>query len=130
MQREAEPEHGIGCAPVTWASLTLVLVGGALWAAGILLEDPSRCTGTCQWFAFALIFAGTPVSALITVAGGSDLVLAWPVDVLLWVLLGVAHTKLSGEHPPLSRRWNRATAIIVAAALVYGGVLSLAVEQV
>jgi len=129
VQPEAAPEEGVGCAAVTWAALALVLAGAALWSAGILLEDPIRCTGTCQWFAFALIFAGTPVSALITVAGGSDLVLAWPVDILLWILIGVAHTKLSGEHPPLSGRWNRAMGIIVAAALIYGGVLSLTVEQ-
>jgi hypothetical protein len=129
VQPDADSSEGVGCAAVTWAALALVLIGTLLWTAGILLEDPTRCTGGCEWTAFTLIFAGAPVSALITVLGGSDLVVAWPVDVLVWVLIGVAHTKLSREAPPLSRAWTRTTATIVGAALVYGAVLALFVER-
>ena len=128
-------DAGIGCAALAWASVALVLIGAVLWTAGILLEDPQRCQGACAWLAFALVFAGAPVSALITVLGagsatGGDLVLAWPVDVLVWILIGVAHTKLSREAAPLRLTWVRTTSVIVAAALVYGALMALAVERV
>ena len=129
MQPRTDDGPGIGCAPVTWASLALVAIGAVLWVAGILVEGPDRCSGLCEWVAFTLIFAGTPVSALITVLGGSDLVLAWPLDVLAWIMIGIVHTRRSGEAPPFSPRWNSTTAGIVVLALAYGGVLALLIEQ-
>lgn len=109
--------------------MTLVVAGALLWSAGITLEGRDACLGMCEWGAFALLFAGAPVSGAITVLGGSDLVLAWPVDILLWILVGVLHTRLSGEHPPLSRQWNLATVMVLGTALVYGGLLAAAVER-
>jgi hypothetical protein len=127
-------EEGVGCAPLGAAATALLLVAAVLWTAGILLEDPGRCSGWCENAAFALIFAGTPVSALVTVLGAllsseGDLVLAYPVDALIWLLIAVVHTKLSGEAMPFSRRWVRTTAAIVAVALIYGAVLSLLIER-
>lgn len=129
MHPDTEDERGIGCSALTWASLALVIAGAVLWTVGILLEGPERCSGLCEWSAFTLIFAGAPVSALITVAGGSDLVLAWPLDVLAWIMIGIVHTRRSGETAPFSPRWNRTTVAIVGVALVYGAMLALFVEQ-
>ena len=136
------PEHipeeipeGVGCAPLGAAAVALLLAAAIMWTAGILLEEPTRCTGLCEDAAFMLIFAGTPVSALVTVMGAlfsatdGDLVLAYPVDVLAWLLISVAHTKLSRESMPFSRSWVRTTAGILGAALVFGAALSLLIER-
>lgn len=123
------PDEGIGCRPVALTALVLLGIAAVLWTAGILLEDAERCTGACSWFAFTLLFAGTPVSAVFTVLGGSDLVFGWPVDIIAWIMIGVGHTKLSGEAPMKSRSWWRATALVVGAALVFGAVMASLVER-
>lgn len=69
-----------------------------------------------------LYFAGLPVSGLISLFG-SDLILAWPLDGLLW--MSAAWTISTRSKSDSVVRW---TAAVIAVALAYGLVLSFVVE--
>lgn len=130
MDRIEAPEEGVGCRAVSLTALSLVAIAAVLWTVGFLLNSADGCAGVCEWGSFALIFAGTPVSALFTTIGGQDLVLAWPVDVLAWLLLAGLHVRMTQEAEPWTPRWNRLTITFVVTALVYGGLLALGVDRV
>jgi hypothetical protein len=70
------------------------------------------------------------VSAIFTAIGGQDLVLAWPVDILAWLLLAGLHVRMTQEAEPWTHRWNRLTVTFVVSALAYGALLALAVDRV
>jgi len=70
----------------------------------------------------ALYFAGLPTSGLFTLFG-SELVLAWPLDALVWIS---AAWMVGTRVPPA--RYLRAVLIVLTAALVYGLTLSQFVE--
>lgn len=107
-----------------------MLAASALWTIGFLVGRPDACTGVCEWSSFTLIFGAAPVSALITVLGGSDLVIGWPVDMLAWLMLGVLQQRLSNESEPWSRPWTIWSARFLGVALIYGGLLALTVTRV
>jgi hypothetical protein len=123
-------EEGLGCRAVSITALALVAIAAVLWTAGYLLVRPDSCTGVCEWVGFTLMFGGAPVSGVFTALGGQDLVLAWPVDVLVWFLAAALHTRLSQEARPWSPRWNRLTLMFVVLALGLGSLLALGVERV
>lgn len=70
----------------------------------------------------ALYFAGLPVSGLISLFG-SDLILAWPLDSVLWIS---AAWMVGSRVPPA--RYVRAVFIVLTVALGYGYVLSQFIE--
>lgn len=86
---------------------------------GLALIDGASCSGWCGRLALTLVYAGGPVSGLFGVLTTS-LVVAWPLDLILWVALGFL---LAGRRRPA-----RALFLTIAAALVYGLVLSGMVE--
>lgn len=105
-------DEGVGCGLVAAAFGSFFVFAGATFLAGLLTTN------------FSLVFAALPASALLTALGG-EFVLAWPIDVVSWMVLAFGATKLIER-----RRLSFATVVaaVLAAALVYGLVLGLAVE--
>jgi len=122
-------EEGIGCRGASLTAIVFVLAAAIMWTAGLVLGGPDTCTGGCEWFSFALLFTGGPVSALFTVLGGTDLVIGWPVDIIAWVMLAVAHQKLWDEAQPWTGAWRRGTMRIFIVVATYGGVMALFVGR-
>lgn len=73
---------------------------------------------------FGVVFAGLPVSAVFTVLGG-EFVVAWPIDAMVWLVVAT----WPGRQPRLfDRKWRRAMALIIGAAIVFGFGMGLLVE--
>lgn len=66
-----------------------------------------------------LAFAGLPASGLLTTTFGSDLFLAWPLDAIVWITLGV----MVGKRAVTPADAVRPTGLILVAAIVLGLVL-------
>jgi hypothetical protein len=71
------------------------------------------------------LFAGLPVSAIFSVTFG-DLVLAWPLDVTVWVVVGFLLARLSDRR---NRNVLGLDLLAIGVALAYGLVLSRFVEM-
>ena len=71
------------------------------------------------------LFAGLPVSAIFSVTFG-DLVLAWPLDVTVWVVVGFLLARLSDR---MNRNVLGLDLLAIEVALAYGLVLSRFVEM-
>ena len=71
------------------------------------------------------LFAGLPVSAIFSVTFG-DLVLAWPLDVTVWVVVGFLLARLSDR---MNRNVLGLDLLAIGVALAYGLVLSRFVEM-
>lgn len=93
-------------------------------AIGLSLVNDRTCVGGCETIALTLLYAGLPVSAALGVFFG-DLVLAWPLDITLWVVIGFLAARWA-DH----RGRNVLGAVLVVVLLVagYGLVLSSLVE--
>lgn len=93
-------------------------------AVGLSLVNDTGCQDACETAGLTLLYAGLPVSAAFGVLFG-DLVLAWPLDVTVWVVVGFALARFAD---------NRQRSVVglllaaVAISLVYGLVLSRLVE--
>lgn len=105
-------------------ALGLLGVAAALFAVGLLLTGSDECRRACETIGLTVLYAGGPVSALFGVIGGA-VVVAWPVDVITWIMLSVfvVRTAERREIPAL-----RVAAVVVGAALVYGFILQFFVE--
>ena len=93
-------------------------------AVGLSLVNDTGCTGACETLGLSLLYAGLPVSAVFGVLFG-DLVVAWPLDMTVWVVIGFALARLSDN------RGRSVVGLVLAAivvALLYGLVLSQLVE--
>lgn len=104
------------------AWLLLFAIGAS--ATGFGLATAERCTNLCARAAVLLYAAGTPVSGLFSALAGG-LPLAWPLDITLWVVIGIATSRLA--------RWRRIPVwrmilAVIAVALIYGWGLSGLVE--
>jgi len=82
------------------------------------------CTGLCESVGLTLLYAGGPISAVIGVLS-DHVIVAWPLDVILWVVLGFWIAKFSGNRG--IRPLGPALAVVVFFALL-GLVLSQFVE--
>ncbi len=105
-----------GCRPTLAA-------GGAFLFAAVVLFALGLVVGLDRRAAYPLLFAGAPVTGLVTALGG-DLAFAWPLDVTVWLVLGFVPARWA-EHP---RRFWGAVAAILTTALAYGALMSLLVE--
>ena len=119
----ARPEPP-GCRSAAVA--TSIMVGTALvfMAIGLTLANQSTCEGGCETLALTLLYAGLPVSAVFSVLFG-DLVVAWPLDITFWVVMGFLLARRS------DRRGGSVLGPVLLAvilALGYGLVLSTLVE--
>ena len=108
------------------AIATGVLVGLALvfMAIGLTLVNDRSCQAGCETLGLTLLYAGLPISAMFGIVSG-DLVIAWPLDITLWVVLGFALARAADNR---ARNVLGAVLVAVLVALVYGLVLSQFVE--
>lgn len=122
MARKPEPP---GCRNAAIAAGILVAVCLAFIAIGIPLVTSADCVDLCRTASETILFAGTPISAIFNMVFGGDLVVAWPLEITLWVVIGF-----------LLARWadNRGRGVLgpvmitLGVALAYGLVLSTQVE--
>lgn len=121
MPKKAEPP---GCRSAAIATALLVGVGLVFMAIGLTLINDTPCDAGCETLALTLLYAGLPVSAVFGVLFG-DLVLAWPLDITFWVVVGFVLARWANN-----RRRSVMGAVLVAVliALVYGLALSFQVE--
>ncbi|HEY5891489.1 MAG TPA: hypothetical protein VIW94_12435 [Acidimicrobiia bacterium] len=113
-----------GCRDAALASLLLLGVGIAFFASGLGLINQETCSGSCEFLGLALLYTGGPISALIGVVTGSVIV-AWPLDVMLWVVLGFWCARIGATRNRSSLMYAIS---ILGIAVVYGLVLSQFVE--
>lgn len=116
--------EGVPCRTVTLTALGLLGTAAVLFTVGLLLTGSDDCRRACETIGLTVLYAGGPVSALFGVIGGA-VVVAWPVDVITWIMLSVLAVRIAERRAvaPL-----RAAAAIVGAALVYGFILQFFVE--
>lgn len=113
-----------GCRETGIAVATLLLFALPAMAIGLYMINQPGCASTCETLGLTLLYAGLPVSAALGVAFEA-IVVAWPLDITMWVVVGFALARLA------EKRENSPRAVAAAAvigALVYGLVLSLLVE--
>lgn len=107
------PDEGVGCRPIVEA----LAVFGAILAIGTLLlfgADP-QSVGAVRAFVF---FLGAPGTAALQFFSAGGFAFAWPLDVLVWVLVAVWAAR-AGDR----RRWL----VRVGAALGVSAVVAVAV---
>jgi hypothetical protein len=109
-------QQSTGCRSA--AISTILLVGSAVVFMVIGLTQTGE-------LAEVFLFAGLPVSAIFSVTFG-DLVLAWPLDVTLWVVTGFLLARLADRR---GRNVLGLDVLAVSIALAYGLVLSRFVEM-
>jgi hypothetical protein len=93
-------------------------------AIGLSLVNDTGCGGACENLGFTLLYAGLPISAIFGFLFG-DLVVAWPLDVTIWVVLGFLLARFSDNR---GRSVLGPVLITLLVALLYGLVLSQFVE--
>ena len=123
----AQPEPGVGCRPLATILGSLLGIAGAAALIGLSLIGDTSCVATCERVGFALYGAGLPVSAAFTAAAGGDLVVAYLTDIIVWVAAAVGMTRLVERRVLLP---SRAIALVMAAATIYGLVISGLIERV
>jgi hypothetical protein len=120
----ASNQDGIGCRDAALSTGFLLGFGIAFFAIGLTMINREVCAGLCETLGLSLLYAGGPISAVIGVLS-DHVIVAWPLDVILWVVLGFWVARFSGNRG--MRPLGPAVAIVVTFALV-GLVLSQLVE--
>lgn len=92
-------------------------------AIGLALVNDTTCQANCETLALTLLYAGLPVSAILGIFG--DLVLAWPLDITFWVVVGFLLARWAENR---GRNVLGAVLVLILVALGYGLVLSLQVD--
>ncbi|MDP9495320.1 MAG: hypothetical protein M3P87_08775 [Actinomycetota bacterium] len=113
-----------GCRDVAIATGFLLGFGIVMFAIGLTLINRDSCTGVCEITGLGLLYAGGPTSALFGVFTDS-VVVAWPLDVTLWVILGFGVARWAGNR---RRNLLGAALIVLILFMIYGLVLSQFVE--
>ncbi|MGD2044028.1 MAG: hypothetical protein PVJ28_10295 [Acidimicrobiia bacterium] len=121
MASQPEPP---GCRSAAIATALFIGTAVAFMIIGLSLVNDSGCEGACETLGLTLLYAGLPISAAIGVGFG-DLVLAWPLDITLWVVVGFLLAKFSDNR---GRNVWGVTLLVILIALAYGLVLSQFVE--
>lgn len=114
-----------GCRSAAIAAGLLVGLGLVFMAIGLTLVNDGSCTEGCETLALTLLYAGLPISAAIGVFFG-DLVVAWPLDITLWVVIGFLLARWADNRRRNILGVVLATVIVAGA---YGLVLSSLVEM-
>lgn len=110
----------IGCRPAVLAGLALLAWATAVGGIGLSLVLSSGCTGACDGIGVSLFYAAAPASALFGVLGGG-IPVAWPLDILIWILAGLGAASWAGRlRTPV---W-RLTVAVAVGALIYGAVMA------
>ncbi|MGH8949056.1 MAG: hypothetical protein ACRDXF_09380, partial [Acidimicrobiia bacterium] len=83
----AGKSEGISCRDAVLSTVFLLAFGIVFFATGLTMINRDVCAGTCETLGLTLLYAGGPISALFGIFSDSVIV-AWPLDVILWVVLG------------------------------------------
>jgi hypothetical protein len=116
--------EGIGCRDAALSTVFLLGFGIVFFAIGLTLINRDLCSGACETVGLTLLYAGGPISAIIGIVSDSVIV-AWPLDVTLWVILGFGVARFTGNRE--IRPWVPLLGVVVL-FLLYGLVLSQFVE--
>ncbi len=114
-----------GCRNPALATLFLLGLAVVFMAVGFTLTQQADCTGLCETGAFALLYAGGPLSGIVGVLFGGIYIL-WPLEITLWVVIAFLVARRAERR---STGVLRMVIIIIALALAYGLVLSQFVEM-
>jgi hypothetical protein len=120
----ANNQDGIGCRDAALSTGFLLGFGIAFFAIGLTLINREVCVGLCETLGLTLLYAGGPISAVIGVFS-DHVIVAWPLDITLWVVLGFGVARLSANRG--IRPLGPSLAIVVF-FLLFGLVLSQFVE--
>jgi hypothetical protein len=120
----ANKQDGIGCRDAALSTGFLLGFGIAFFAIGLTMINRDVCTGLCETLGLTLLYAGGPISAVIGVLS-DHVIVAWPLDTILWVVLGFWIARLSGNRG--IRPLGPALAVVLF-FIVLGLVLSQLVE--
>ncbi len=120
----AKSSQAPGCRETTLATLFLVVTALVFLAVGLTLLNQANCHQACSTLGETLYAAGLPLSAALALVFG-DLVVAWPLDITLWVVAGFAVATWSAKR---SSSAAFISVLVTVAALIYGLVISLFVE--
>lgn len=103
-----------------------MLVGLAVvfMAIGLTMVGDRSCESGCETVGLVLLYAGLPLSAIFGLVSG-DLVIAWPLDITLWVVLAFLLARVADNR---GRNVLGRVLVSVLVALLYGLVLSQFVE--
>jgi hypothetical protein len=96
----------------------------AFMLSGLAVTQRTGCDGACETLGLTLLYAGGPVSATFGIFF-DELVLAWPLDITLWVVAGFSVAALAARR---GRGVLAPTLALVGLSLAYGLVLSQLVE--
>lgn len=113
-----------GCRDTAIATGFLLGFGIVMFAIGLTLINRDNCAGACEIAGLSLLYAGGPVSALIGFFTDT-VVIAWPLDVTLWVLLSFGVARWAGNR---DRRPLGPALFVLLVFVAYGLVLSQFVE--
>ena len=113
-----------GCRDAALATAFLLGFAIALFAIGLALINQDDCSGACETIGLASLYAGGPISALFGVLTDS-VVVAWPLDVTLWVVLGFTVARIAARR---GKPVMPVALLALVVFLVYGLVLSQFVE--
>lgn len=94
-------------------------------AIGIPLVTSADCLDVCRTASETVLFAGTPISAIFNMVFGGDLIVAWPLEITFWVVVGFLLARFADNR---GRSVLGPVMITLGLALVYGLVLSTQVE--
>ena len=108
--------EGIGCRPAALTTAVFLGFSLAMLAVALLI-------GLDQRPSYPFLFAGGPVTGLLTSVGG-DLAFSWPLDLTVWVVAGFAVAR-SADDP---RRYRFLIGAVMVAALVLGVGTGLMIE--
>ncbi len=121
-----EAEAGVGCRMLSTVFGALLGFAAGAAVTGLTLIGNETCLGFCERAGFVAYAAGLPLSAAFSLAGGSDLVVAFFTDIILWIVLAVFLARL------VERRRIAAPGpilVAIAVALAYGALVSLGLER-
>lgn len=113
-----------GCRSAAIATGLLVGLALVFMAIGLTLVNDRSCQASCETLGLTLLYAGLPLSGVFGMISG-DLVIAWPLDITLWVVLGFLLARSADNR---ERSVLGAVLVAVLVALGYGLVLSQFVE--
>ena len=114
-----------GCRSAAIASGILIAVCLAFIGIGIPLVTSPDCLDACRVASETILFAGTPISAIFNMVFGGDLVVAWPLEITFWVVVGFLLARYADNR---RRSVLGPVVVVLGLALVYGLVLSTQVE--
>jgi hypothetical protein len=114
-----------GCRSAAVATGILIAVCLAFIGIGIPLVTSPDCLDACRVASETILFAATPISAIFNMVFGGDLVVAWPLEITFWVVVGFLLARYADNR---QRSVLGPVIVVLGLALVYGLVLSTQVE--